>query len=262
MTYAIGDIHGHLAALETALALVEAEAGPEAEIVFLGDLVDRGPDSRGVIDRLMGGIAEGRNWRVVFGNHDRMFLRFVTQAVTTDPAIKSGKGWLHPALGGPMTLASYLPGMAFDHPDWDGVETFLRDGLDGGDRTLVMQLVDAAREAIPQAHIDWINSAPRLIETEDYLFVHAGIRPGVAIADQVEDDLIWIREGWLDDTRDHGKLVVHGHTALDYPVHHGNRVNVDGGAGFGRTLVPVAIEGRDAWALSPEGRRELVPQTS
>ncbi|MGR3540143.1 MAG: metallophosphoesterase, partial [Hasllibacter sp.] len=107
--YAVGDIHGHLAKLDRALDLIERDASAHGggRVVFVGDLVDRGPDARGVIERLMAGQAEGRDWSVLLGNHDRMFLRFVRDGLATDPAISSGKGWFHGALGGAATLASY-----------------------------------------------------------------------------------------------------------------------------------------------------------
>jgi len=107
--YAIGDIHGQLDMLLTALALVDGDGGPDAEIVFLGDLVDRGPDSRGVIEHLMQGQAEGRRWHVLKGNHDRLFEGFVSRGFQYDPMIKSGLGWLHPRMGGVATLMIIFP---------------------------------------------------------------------------------------------------------------------------------------------------------
>ena len=240
MLYAIGDIHGQSAQLDSALALIEADGGRDAPHVFLGDLPDRGPDTKGVIDRLMAGQAAGRDWTVILGNHDRMFLRFVRDGVEHDPAITSGKGWLFPALGGPATLASY--GVA---------------GADeSADRTA---LLAEARAAVPRAHLDWLAERPLWHRAQGHLFVHAGIRPGVPIEDQSEEDLIWIRDGWLDDTRDHGEMVVHGHTALDHPRHEGNRINLDGGAGYGRPLVPAVLDGGLWFILSEAGRRPLAP---
>lgn len=260
MIYAIGDIHGHKAALDRALALIEADSGGgDAETVFLGDYADRGPDTRGVVQCLLDGVNAGRNWTVLRGNHDRLFTRFVRRGTVHDAHIKSGKGWLHPALGGGATLAAYsdLPG--FLHPQGGGVETLLSYGLDPTPTDLLDDLLFAARAGIPEEHIAFLESRPLWHETDELIFVHAGLRPGIPLADQQEDDLIWIRDGWLDDTRDHGKLVVHGHTALEYPRHHGNRVNIDGGAGFGRPLIPVAIEGRDCWLLTDNGREPLLP---
>jgi serine/threonine protein phosphatase 1 len=91
------------------------------------------------------------------------------------------------------------------------------------------------------------------------VFVHAGIRPGVALADQTEDDLLWIRSDFLDDTRDHGVLVVHGHTVVDTPTHYGNRLNLDSGAAYGGPLTVAVIEGSDVFHLTPAGRVPLRP---
>lgn len=242
MLYAIGDIHGYSEQLDRALALIRADGGADAPHVFLGDLVDRGPDSCGVIEKLMSGQAAGRDWTVLFGNHDRMFWQFVTRGVEHDPAVKSGKGWLHPALGGPMTLASY--GITADD--------------ESSDRARLLTEVQAS---LPQSHMDWIAALPRWHRAAGHLFVHAGIRPGVPVEDQAEDDLIWIRDGWLDDTRDHGEMVVHGHTALDYPRHEGNRINLDGGAGYGRPLIPAVFDGVDWHLLTDQGRELLRPPT-
>ena len=102
-----------------------------------------------------------------------------------------------------------------------------------------------------------IAALPRWHRAAGHLFVHAGIRPGIAIEDQAEDDLVWIREGWLEDTRDHGQMVVHGHTALDAPQHHGNRINLDGGAAYGRPLVPAVLDGGEWFLLDEDGRSPL-----
>jgi serine/threonine protein phosphatase 1 len=237
--YAIGDIHGQIDFLEAALDLIAADGGAEAETVFLGDLVDRGPDSRGVIERLMQAQAGGRNWHVLKGNHDRMFHRFVTEAVEHDDRILSGLGWLNPRLGGPETLASY--------------------GVDAGACGSVEGLSEAAQAAVPQAHVDYLEALPLHAERGDLLFVHAGIAPGVPLAEQDEDDLIWIREPFLKYSGRHPWLVVHGHTALEMPFHFGNRVDLDGGAGYGRPIYPAVFEGTDCWLLTEGGRIPLVP---
>lgn len=238
--YAIGDIHGRLEFLERALALIETDGGSRAEIVFLGDLVDRGPDSRKVIDRLMAGQSGGRAWHVLRGNHDRMFLRFARGGKMHDARIMSGLGWLHPRLGGRATLASYGVPAADGPPD--------------------MSLLDATRAAVPAAHLDWLGARPLFHERGDLLFVHAGIRPGLRLSRQTEDDLIWIREPFLSFENPHPWLVVHGHTALDRPQHFGNRINLDGGAGYGRPIHPAVFEGSDCWLLSEAGRQQLLPQ--
>ncbi|SFT33611.1 metallophosphoesterase [Sedimentitalea nanhaiensis] len=236
--YAVGDIHGQLEQLEQALALIDADGGPEAEIVFLGDLVDRGASSRAVIQRLLDGQLEGRNWHVIKGNHDRMFTRFVTQGVAGDARILSRLDWLHPRLGGPSTLASY------------GVET---DGLTPA------QIHAAAQAAVPARHMEYLQGLDLYLQRGELLFVHAGIAPGVPLLQQTEDDLIWIRDPFLKYSGPHPWLVVHGHTALEMPYHFGNRIDLDGGAGYGRPLLPAVFEGRDCWLLTESGRLQLVP---
>jgi serine/threonine protein phosphatase 1 len=91
------------------------------------------------------------------------------------------------------------------------------------------------------------------------LFVHAGIRPGVPMYQQIEDDLIWIGEPFLTVESDHPWLIVHGHTALDCPHHFGNRIDLDGGAGYGRPLLPAVFEGSTCWMITEDGRKELKP---
>lgn len=232
--YAVGDIHGYRVALEEALARIDDDPGaPDAPVVFLGDLVDRGPDSRGVIDLLIRGLAEGRPWIVLKGNHDRLFERFLDHGAEHDPRILSGRGWLTPQLGGPATLASY--------------------GIKADDRP-PLEVLAEAREAVPASHLQFLRARPLWHMAGGLLFVHAGIRPGVPLEEQTEDDLLWIRDPFLDHARAFPWLVVHGHTAIEYPRHYGNRVNLDGGAGWGRDLMPAVFEGDDAFLLGPRGR--------
>ncbi len=243
--YAIGDIHGHLKLLHGAHALIAADRAAcgdtRAPVVHIGDLVDRGPDSAGVIADLMQGQAEGQPWHVLKGNHDRMFVNFLTDPWARDTGLRSDLTWLHPRLGGSQTLASY--------------------GLrEPGDRP-VDKVHPEALAAVPQAQRDWLNDLPTYLLLGDVLFVHAGIRPGVDLRDQTEDDLLWIRAGFLEDRRDHGALVVHGHTAISDATHYGNRLNIDSSAAYGGPLSAVVIEGHDAWLLTPKGRQRLAPQS-
>ncbi|MDX2483629.1 MAG: metallophosphoesterase family protein [Pseudodonghicola sp.] len=237
--YAVGDIHGHLDQLDRALDLIAADGGPGAQIVFLGDLVDRGPDSRGVIERLMQGQAAGRPWQVLRGNHDDMFRRVLSEGAVHNARIKSGLLWPHPRIGGLATLVSY--GVAVE------------EGVAAAD------LCAAARAAVPAEHLAFLDALPRRIEREELLFVHAGIRPGVPLKAQDAEDLIWIRDPFLTDPRPHPWLVVHGHTALEYPQHFSNRVDLDGGGGYGRPVHPAVFEGRDCWLLTDKGRVPLKP---
>lgn len=234
--YAIPDIHGQDALLEEALARIERDGGPDARILFLGDLVDRGPDSRAVIDRILKGRAEGRPWTVLRGNHDQMFLDFLDTGSLQFNQIKSGLSWLDRRLGGAATLASYGVTEKNDTAAWK-----------------------AAQGAVPRAHRDFIAALPLWHEASDLLFVHAGIRPGVPLGDQTPDDLMWIREGFLEYRKPHPWLVVHGHTALDWPQYFGNRVDLDAGAGYGRPLWPAVFEGTNGWLLTESGRIALCP---
>ena len=261
MIYAIGDIHGQKAMLDRALALIQADGGPNAEIVFLGDYTDRGPDSRGVLGTLIAGRDAGRPWTFIKGNHDRFFSHFVQFARQHDPKVKSKINWLNPRLGGTNTLKSY--GIASDQDpvfhQTDGTEEALQEWMIDGQNHTAEQISELASASVPKQHLDFLDTCQLTYEAEDLLFVHAGLRPGVPTDKQDTEDLLWIRDGWLEDKRDHGKLVVHGHTALDHPQHHGNRVNLDGGAGYGRPLHPAVFEGRNCWLLSPSGRIPLKP---
>lgn len=233
--YVIGDVHGHLDKLTLAHDLIAADAGArDAEVIHVGDLVDRGPDSRGVIAHLMAGQADGRPWRVIRGNHDRFFHRFLQDRDWIDGRLASGLHWLdHDQLGAQATLESY------------GI-TVLRRQRD--------EIWAEAQEKVPAAHRRWLEQLPNLITHPRGVFVHAGIRPGVAFGDQQEDDLLWIRKPFLDDPRDHGALIVHGHSSVRHPTFYGNRLNVDGGAGHGRDLFPVVIDDAGMFLITPDGR--------
>ena len=237
--YAIGDIHGHLKLLKAAHELIDqdmAQHGP-GRIVHVGDLVDRGPDSRGVIDYLMQGQARGEDWVVLKGNHDRMFTRFVKDPAEQDPGLRPEYSWLHPRLGGVATLASYGVAKAADRP--------------------VDKVHADARAAVPAEHLAYLDGLPTSHQAGEAVFVHAGLRPGVALDRQTETDLLWIRDIFLVEVESFGPLVVHGHTVVPEATHYGNRVNIDSGAAYGGPLSAVVIEGREAALLTPNGRRKL-----
>ena len=240
-TYAIGDIHGHLDKLRALHALIAADRAAlgdsEAPVIHIGDLVDRGPDSRGVIDFLMTGQARGENWVVLKGNHDRMFSGFMSDPDYHDPRLRRDLWWLHERLGGVETLASY--GVA-----------------DAGVR-LLHDVQAEAKAKVPAAHLTYLAALPTYHLRGTCLFVHAGVRPGVDLHDQTEDDLVWIRDAFLDDTRDHGALIVHGHTPVEQVTHYGNRLNLDTGAGYGKAMSAVVIEGADVFRLTPQGRERV-----
>jgi len=193
--YAIGDIHGQLSQLDRVLALIDADGGSDAPIVFLGDYTDRGPDSRGVLDRLIEGRDAGRNWTFLMGNHDRMFSLFLQSPPQVDPYMLVELYWLHPRLGGDTTLASY--------------------GVSAKGTRRVKDVHREALDAVAPSHRDFLQDLRLSHETADLYFAHAGIRPGVALADQTQEDLLWIRQDFHNETSRHPKLIVHGHTPVD-----------------------------------------------
>lgn len=238
-TYAIGDIHGQIHELDRALALITADGGPDANIVFLGDYTDRGPDSRAVLETLIEGKDAGRNWTFLKGNHDRMFEWFMDEPLRHDPYLNVELYWLHKRLGGDTTLESY--------------------GVDASGSRRAKDVHADARAAIPRAHVDFLTELDLMHEAGDLLFVHAGIRPLVPISEQTEEDLLWIRQRFHEHTDKHPKLIVHGHTPVGVPTHYGNRVNLDTGAGYGKPLTVGVFEGDKVWSLTESGRAQLVP---
>lgn len=241
--YAIGDVHGHFDLLCAAHDRIEADRARHgtgaAPVVHLGDLVDRGPDSAAVIELLRAGIDEGRPWVVLKGNHDRAFALFLDDPAARDPGLRAELSWLHPRIGGAATLASYGVRAPADRP--------------------VAQVWAEAVACVPPDDRAFLTALPAHLELGGLLFVHAGIRPGVALADQTETDLVWIREPFLSYSGPHPWLVVHGHTAVEAPEHRGNRVNIDSGAAYGGPLSAIVIEGREVWELTDRGRLRLAP---
>ncbi len=112
---------------------------------------------------------------------------------------------------------------------------------------------------MPAEHRLFLETLPTSFSRGEAFFCHAGIRPGVPLSAQVEDDLIWIRHDFLDDRRDHGPLIVHGHTAISAPTHYGNRLNIDSSAAYGGPLSVVVLEGRRVFHLIDGTRHELLP---
>jgi serine/threonine protein phosphatase 1 len=241
-SYAIGDIHGHLDQLKRVHAYIAADrltcGDMDAPIVHIGDLVDRGPDSRGVVDYLSAGIAAGESWVVLKGNHDRLFTYFMENPTRQDPILRADLSWLHPGMGGSTTLGSYGVPNASDRP--------------------IHKVHGDALHLVPSAHTQFLSALPTHFQRGEVFFAHAGIRPGIALHDQAEDDLLWIREVFLMEKGSHGPLVVHGHTALHAATNYGNRLNVDSGAAYGRALTAVVIEGRDVFKLGENGRQRLL----
>lgn len=225
--YAIGDVHGCLDPLEQLLAAIEDEIARDsprkASIIFLGDLIDRGPASAQVVEKLRTYSPQGATAHFIMGNHEEVMLRVLDGETELLP------NWLR--FGGAETLRSY--------------------GLDPADleRQPDEVVVERLRDAVPPEHREFMAGFADSISFGGYLFVHAGIRPGIDIAEQAQSDLRWIREPFLGDERDHGFVVVHGHTISNAVDVTANRIGIDTGAYCTGTLTALSIEGSRRWLL-------------
>ena len=231
--YAVGDIHGRLDLLTEMLARIRADLAarphPRPLMIFLGDYVDRGPDSRGVIERLIG-LGQGDvPTAFLLGNHDRYVQAYLDDPDWYDLTFH----WLADNLGGARTLASY--------------------GVEGADPLRPAATRDAFAAAFPASHRAFLDGAALWVRRGGYVFAHAGLRPGVPLAEQDPEDLVWIREPFLTSSEDFGFKVVHGHTIVKAVEHHPNRIAVDTGAFRTGVLSCVVIEGADVALLGPEG---------
>ena len=217
--YAIGDVHGcldALLALERNIARdAEAIAGRKL-IVMLGDYVDRGPASAQVIDHLIALPPPGFERICLAGNHEIVMLDYLEGRA-------SRSNWI--PIGAEPTLLSY----GIDH---DRLRSIYR-----ADR----QIDDVIRKAIPAAHIAFLRSLPIMIETPRYLFVHAGVRPELALDKQTDEDLVFIRSAFYQRAHLLSRYVVHGHTPIGEAKREGMRVNIDTGACFGGRLTALRI---------------------
>lgn len=228
--YAIGDIHGRLDLLDELLQRIDASdsalGDAHISLIFLGDLIDRGPDSCGVIERAMQLAEVSPSVRFLRGNHESVFLG----ALDGDPRVMR----FFCDIGGRETLRSY--------------------GLDE-DRLIGMtpeQIVEFAQALVPQRHLDFIRGFEASIEMGDYLFVHAGIRPGVPLDEQDPRDLMWIRDEFLRSNELHGKMIVHGHSIASEVEEMGNRIGIDTGAFSTGCLTAVGLEGAERWFIQTE----------
>lgn len=233
--YAIGDIHGRLDLLDAMLVRIRADLAarphPRPRVVFLGDYVDRGPDSRRVIDMLIALEADPLATTFLLGNHDSYIAEYLQDPDWYDRTYH----WLHSAMGGAATLASY--------------------GVPGASEGRPRATRDAFAAAFPPAHLGFLERCALWSRVGSYVFVHAGIRPGVPLDRQARDDLIWIREGFLDFRGAFGFKVVHGHTIVPMVEHHPNRIAVDTGAVKYGTLSCVVLEDAAVALLEPAGPR-------
>jgi serine/threonine protein phosphatase 1 len=225
--YAVGDIHGRADLLDELIVLIEADetarGSAETTLIFLGDIVDRGPASAAVIDRLRALAAARSDVRFLLGNHEEIFLG----ALDGEPKALR----LFCRIGGRETVLSY------------GMEAAEYERLD------YEELVQRLEVLVPDEHRDFLGSFEDMILIGDYAFVHAGVRPDTPLELQRTSDLRWIRDPFLDHRSTLEKTIVHGHTMTDEIEHRSHRIGIDTGAYASGRLTALGLEGADTWSL-------------
>lgn len=221
--YAIGDVHGRLDLLHELLSAIKkdaAEISKQTFIVYLGDYVDRGHDSRGIIDFFLNNPMDEFEQIFLMGNHEEFMLRFMESP-------GPGAGWLE--YGGMETLLSY------------GVS--LQPGV-MSEKKLSLA-ADGLREMVPQTHIDFLSGLKDSFELGDFFFCHAGIDPDRPLSKQKAEDLRWAREPFLSHTKSYSKIIVHGHSITERPELHPNRISIDTGAYHSGQLTCLVLHGKE-----------------
>jgi serine/threonine protein phosphatase 1 len=222
--YAIGDIHGRADLLRALTALIRDDArrrqAPRNVAVYLGDYVDRGPHSRDVIDLLRSEPLPGFEHIHLRGNHEDVMLRFLVD-------ISVGPSWL--AFGGRETLQSYGVDAPFPEAAPDELERAQR----------------ALAQRLPAEHLAFLRGLRLLHQEGDFCFVHAGVKPGVPLDRQREQDLLWIRDEFLASNAEFGRIVVHGHSISPVPEVRRNRIGIDTGAFRTDRLTCLVLEGAE-----------------
>lgn len=223
--YAVGDVHGRADLLDVLLDKIVRDASLSPctrSLVFVGDYIDRGPDSRGVIDRLLH-PPEGFETYHLRGNHDQALLDFLENP-------SSYRTWRRYGAG--ETLQSYDVEPPSDSAN---AEAIARDDL---------------ADKLPEAHLRFFQGLEPYVQIGSYHFVHAGARPGVPLEEQSLEDMMWIRDEFLNSEEDFGKVIVHGHTPADRPVCRSNRIGIDTGAYASDCLTAVVLDGVGARFLN------------
>ena len=226
--YAIGDVHGRNDLLLRLLDQIGSDnatrGSAKTQIVFLGDLVDRGDDSAGVIETAMTLRKTGASVRFLLGNHEEVFLK-----VCRDRDLKTLRFFLK--IGGDATLQSY----PIPRSDYLALS--------------MEALAEHLPNLVPESHLAFLESFEDQIVIGDYAFVHAGIRPGVPLAEQKSSDMRWIREDFTDHRGDLDKVVVYGHTIYPEIEERGSRIGIDTGAFSTGILTAIGLEGSERWYL-------------
>jgi len=225
--YAVGDVHGRADLLEQVLSRIDSDLATYPDCrplqVFLGDYIDRGPSSRAVLERL---IRRSRTDKIVClkGNHESYIFEFLKD-----------------------------PGILADWRQLGGIETLMSYGLKPSMKADVAEQLELAKglaACLPNHHRQFLRSLLPSFTCGDFFFVHAGVRPGVPLAEQREEDMLWIREDFLLCEEDFGKVVVHGHTPVREPDMRPNRINIDTGAYATGRLTCLIIENGGFFVLS------------
>ena len=238
--YAIGDIHGRLDLLRDLLDKVEAHTRSLApvetiHVVLLGDLIDRGTQSAETLRYVHSAQKQDDALIVLLGNHEELMLKAI------DAAPGALRAWMR--MGGRATVRSF----GLEPPEEDGDA-----------RAYAARL----RATIPTEWLDWLRALPLTARSGDYLFCHAGVRPGVALKRQVRSDLLWIRDDFLEDPSNHGAVIVHGHSIANAVEMRTNRIGIDTGAYKTGVLTALYLEGRDRQIIAtsqPEGHSGARP---
>lgn len=229
--YAIGDVHGCADLLGQLLTMIDgddASRGPaDTYLIFLGDLVDRGPASAAVVEQVMALSRARPRVHLLQGNHEEVLLA----AANGDAAALR----MFCRIGGRETLLSYgVSSASYDRASYD-------------------ELAEIVAHAIPTEHREFLAGAEDLIVLGDYAFVHAGVRPGVPLSEQKPADLRWIRETFLNANRPHEKRIVHGHTVEETVQATAIRIGIDTGAYSSGRLTALGLEGAEMWLLQTDG---------
>jgi len=223
--YAIGDVHGRFDLLKKLLEMIQEDGASnqrgENILVMLGDYIDRGADSKAVIELLSMPAPDGFDIICLKGNHEEMLLQFLKN--TGHPFV-----WLKN--GGRETLKSY--GLDIKALSVSSIP-----------QAAIEQARTDLRAVFPGSHMEFLTALDMVHYEGDYLFVHAGVRPGVALSEQNERDLIWIRKEFLHSKEDFGKIIVHGHSITDQPMIADNRIGIDTGAWRSGVLSCLVLEG-------------------